>query len=547
VNFLQAHAAVNAFAGGPPLRFCLACSSVTATLDLFLRAHAAQAGAEAQIQTLPFNSLAQHIRTPSTGELEVFLLFPWDFVPTLDWRTGFPQVSPTPGDVRLVLAEHADWFAQRTNARFLYIPAPIPPITGTQAAAKGLAAAIEAAALELGATTLPSAHFHLGSYLQNGNPFTSASLSDIAANVVRVASARRGELKKVLITDLDNTLWAGVIGEDGPEGILHGPEGRGFPHFIYQTLLRKLKAAGVVLVAVSKNDPDLAQAPFKRGEMPLREEDMVSVVASYHSKSAQIEQLATELNLGLDSMVFVDDNPVEIAEVGRALPSVECLQFQGDPVKLPQLLERLVELFGKASVTDEDARRTQLYRLRAGSVLPSAASGADLSEFLRSLTMKLTIRERGVADSTRCLQLINKTNQFNINGRRLTEAELHSMLAQGGRLVGATLEDRNGSHGEVIACLVSPDGIIESFVMSCRVFERRAEYAFSAWLSRQPYAPRSIRYQRTERNEPVRIYLEKLRIEANDGLLPFDFGRVGPTEADALQLFDVVEPASGNP
>jgi FkbH-like protein len=543
LNFLKAHAAVSAFQGGPPLSFRLACSAVTATLDLFVRAHAAQAGHEARVETLPFNSLAQHLRTPAVaGEVEVFLLFPWDFVPTLDWRTGFPERSPEEAEIQAAIAGQVGLLAQRPNARCVYVRAPFPPAMGTLAASESLAATIEAAALGLGATVLPAASFNLATYLQSGNPFASGSLSDVAASIARAAVTGGRELKKVLVTDLDNTLWSGVIGEDGVDGIAYGPEGRGYPFFIYQSLLRKLRSSGVVLVAVSKNDPDLALAPFKRGEMVLGERDFVSVVASYHSKSAQLRQVAQELNLGLDSLVFVDDNPVEIAEVRQALPAVECIPFESDPTKLPQLLTRLVGLFGKVSVTAEDAQRTEMYRLRAGSVLPSAAAGADLSEFLESLAMKLTIRERTVADYARCLQLINKTNQFNINGQRIAEADLQSMLARGGRLIGATLEDRNGSHGEVIACLVDPEGTLEAFVMSCRVFQRRAEFAFSAWLAAQPYAPRQIRYVGTERNEPVRLFLEKLGLEASDGLLPFDAPGIRTAEADALRLFQLIDP-----
>lgn len=543
MNFLQAHAAVTAFQGGPPLHLRLACSAVTATLDLFVRAHAAQAGHEARVETLPFNSLAQHLRTPAVaGEVEVFLLFPWDFVPTLDWRTGFPPRTPDEAEIQAAIAGQVGLLAQRPNARCVYLRAPFAPTMGTLAASESLASTIEAAALGLGATVLPAASFNLATYLQSGNPFASGSLSDVAASIVRAAVTRNSELKKVLVTDLDNTLWSGVIGEDGVAGIQYGPEGRGYPFFIYQSLLRKLRNSGVVLVAVSKNDPDLALAPFKSGEMVLGEADFVAVVASYHSKSAQLKQLAQELNLGLDSLVFVDDNPVEIAEVRQALPAVECIAFESDPARLPQVLARLVGFFGKVAVTAEDAQRTELYRLRAGSVLPSAAAGADLSEFLASLAMKLTIRERTAADYARCLQLINKTNQFNINGRRIAEAELQSMLAGGGRLIGATLEDRNGSHGEVIACLVDPHGTLEAFVMSCRVFQRRAEFAFSAWLATQPYAPRQIRYIGTERNEPVRQFLEKLGLEASDGLLPFDASRIRTAEAEALRLFELIEP-----
>src|SRR5581483_11119040 len=145
-------------------------------------------------------------------------------------------------------------------------------------------------------------------------------------------------------------------------------------------------------------------------------------------------------------------------------------------------------------VTEEDARRTEMYRTRLESAAPSTAQGADLTDFLTSLQMSLTIRERALGEHARCLQLINKTNQFNFNGRRFSEAELEATLQAGGHLIGATLDDRNGTHGEVIACLIDAEGTIEAFVMSCRVFQRRAEFAFVCWLAAQPFAPRGYRY-----------------------------------------------------
>jgi FkbH-like protein len=274
--------------------------------------------------------------------------------------------------------------------------------------------------------------------------------------------------------------------------------------------------------------------------MTLREADLVTIIASYNSKSAQISQLAQELNLGLDSFVFVDDNPIEIEEVSRALPSVTGVLFDSKSAALPGLLERLTGLFGKATVTEDDARRTEMYRTRLKSAAPSTAQGADLTEFLSSLQMSLTIRERSPGDHARCLQLINKTNQFNFNGRRISEAELEATLTAGGHLIGATLDDRNGTHGEVIACLIDAEGTIEAFVMSCRVFQRRAEFAFVAWLAAQRFAPRQYRYVPTERNEPVRMFLEQLKLSPVEGLIPFDGARMREECAADLALFRVL-------
>jgi FkbH-like protein len=539
VNFLQAHAAVKGLRDGKPLRFTLVCSGVTATLDLFLRAHAAQSGFDAQIDSIPFGSLAQRIRTPASSELEVFLLLPWDLVPQADWRTGVPSDAVSHEHAEAVLAEHVALLAQRPGARYVYLPAPIPPLATTAAGSLALEAQILAAARRVGAAELPRQCFNLGSWFESGNPLASQNLSEVAERVIGAALTSRREPKKVLVTDLDNTVWGGVIGEDGVDGIAYAPEGRGYPFFVYQSLLRKLRQEGVILTAVSRNDADLAQAPFTRGQMTLRDTDFVAIIASYNSKSAQISQLAGELNLGLDSFVFVDDNPIELEEVGRALPAVERILFEGKPAALPQLFERLTLLFGKTSLTEEDAKRTEMYRTRLKSATPSTAAGADLTEFLTSLEMSLIINERALGAHSRCLQLINKTNQFNFNGRRITEPELEETLRAGGRLFGATLEDRNGTHGEVISCLIDAQGTIEAFVMSCRVFQRRAEFAFIAWLASQSFAPRNYRYVPTERNEPVRMFLEELEHDTVEGLVPFDASRMATECAPDLALFRV--------
>ena len=541
LNFLQAHAAIKGLRDGKPLPFTLVCSGVTATLDIYLRAHAAQAGFAAQIETIPFNSLAQRIRMPpESATPEIFLLLPWDLFPQADWRTGAPAGSVIEAQAQDVLAEHVALLLRRPAARYVFLPAPIAPLAATLAESRALETQILAAARRLGSLELPGEYFSLATYFESGNPLTSRYLSETASALVRTALTARPEPKKVLVTDLDNTLWHGVIGEDGVDGIAYGPEGKGYPFFAYQSLLKRLRHEGTVLAAVSRNDRDLALAPFVREQMVLREADFVAIVASYHSKSAQIAQLAQDLNLGRDSFVFVDDNPLELEEVRRALPEVECVVFDGKPTGLPDLLGRLVTLFGKATVTADDARRTEMYRARVKSSVPSTAEGADLREFLASLQMTLTIHERTLEDYARCLQLINKTNQFNFNGQRITEAELEAVLRAGGHLVGVTLDDRNGTHGEVIACLIDAQGTVAAFVMSCRVFQRRAEYAFIAWLAAQPYAPRQFRYVTTERNEPVRLFLEHLYPGSLPaGMVPFDAPRLRAACADDLSLFQL--------
>ena len=542
MNFLEAHAVLSRFPGGPPLRFSLLCSAVTATLDLYVKATAASFGFEAQLRSIGFDEMALTIRTESaTGAIEVIVLLPWDLVPAVNWRTGLPEKSLINDEVEASLREHVELYRKRRNARFVFLPAPSLPVMSTLSASRGLEGQIRAAAAQLGAVCLDRDDFNLLTFLDSGNPFASKSLGRVAQAIVGAALDRPIEPKKVVVTDLDNTLWRGIVGEDGVSGLAHAPEGSGFPFFVYQSMLRKLKNDGVLLAAVSRNDRELALAPFAGRNILLEESDFVAIVASYHAKSAQIQQLANELNLGLNAFVVVDDNPVELAEIRAALPDVECVEATVGSTELPSLLDRLQLLCGKADITDDDRHRTAMYRTRVAGAAPSEARGADLTRYLATLQMKLTIRQHLFGDHSRCLQLINKTNQFNINGRRISESELHEILSHGGRLIGATLDDRNGTHGEVIACLLAPGGMLAAFVMSCRVFQRRVERAFLAWLAASSFAPTAMNYVKTERNEPVRMLLSEAFGHLEEGCPSMDFKPLALLFADDLALFQVTE------
>jgi FkbH-like protein len=287
---------------------------------------------------------------------------------------------------------------------------------------------------------------------------------------------------------------------------------------------------------------DIALAPLRSGRMTLGESDFVAVVASYHAKSAQIRELASRLNLGLDSFVFVDDNPIELAEVSMALPGVRCVPFPARNEDFAAFLSEIALLFDRATVTAEDRERTELYRRMADGLAPSDVVGADLDKFLESLSMKLSVHDRTRGDRVRAVQLINKTNQFNLNGRRVDDAEVAGILAAGGQLYSASLTDRTGAHGEILACLVNADGVITSFVMSCRVFQRRVEHAFTAWLMARAARPVSVDWAATPRNEPFAVYLRAvLGGGPADGLVSIDPDRVRPACETALPLFSLEE------
>jgi FkbH-like protein len=509
MNFLEAQKILATSKGLVEMQLLVGMSGTPDQIGLFIRAHAATRGVALLTKFLPFGTLAQSLLDPPQNNLaELYLILPWDMARECDWRVGLgPQIP----DAAALLAGAEVGFrnlASRPRARFAYLPAPIPPILLRHGDNEGFAALLQRMAAEHGATILDASSFNLSSYLASGNPVGGAQLTLVAERLVELALARGPGTAKVLVTDLDNTLWAGIVGEDGPDNVFAVPEGKSYRHFLFQTMLRRLKIQGALLAAVSRNDEELARAPFSRGRMPLREDDFVAIRAGYGSKSEHLRELAGTLDLGLDSFVFVDDNLVELAEVEANLPQVSCLLFPGTEHALPLLFSQLSRLFSPQTVTSEDGERTELYRRRVASSPPPASKGDKLQTFLRGLEMELTIRDCSWGAWSRAHQLINKTNQFNLNGVRYSEEEISAILKAGGKLLTARLDDRTGTHGEIIACLIDGAGRVLSFVMSCRVLQRRVEHAFLVWLAgyRQEHAL-TFAFLPTQRNEPFRRFI----------------------------------------
>ena len=540
MTYLEAQRLVDNFTGGEPLRFVLAMSGASDALDIFVRAAAARRQRAAEMRTLAFSTLGQRLMSSAKpDEIEVWLLTPWDFVPELDWRSGLPPAPLDATEIHRRAHDVAARLASRPNARLLCLPAAHLPLFADPGENAALSSALLSHAQALGACLLASNSFALGTYLASGCPVAGRNLADVAEAIVSLAASPATASRKLLVTDFDNVLWSGVVAEDGIDGIACGPQGAGFRHFLYQTLLVALRGEGVLIAGVSRNVEEDALAPIRAGSTLVGERDFVATLASYHSKSAQVRTLAERLNLAPDAVVFVDDNEVELAEVSAALPEVACLAFPRVDDGLPGFFVELRRLFARRVITPEDRERTELYRRGAAGLAPASGNGADLSGFLAELAMQLAIHDRTHGDRERAMQLINKANQFNINGRRVTEAELDHHLSRGGRLYTAALADRTGRHGEILSCLVSSDGIVESFVLSCRVFQRRVEHAFLSWLA-QRAAPRAFRLVETPRNEPARRFFDDPSFRRVDGdLVVFDAMGFLERHGDDLALFGV--------
>ena len=300
--------------------------------------------------------------------------------------------------------------------------------------------------------------------------------------VARVIAAQRGLSKKCLVLDLDNTLWGGVVGDDGPEGIVLG-EGSavGEAHLALQRYAKQLADRGVVIAVCSKNDPSVAEAVFREHpEMLLKLSDIAAFVANWEDKTFNLLQIAERLNLGVESLVFVDDNPVERARVRESLPMVAVPELPDDVAQYVRCLAD-AGYFEAVAFTSDDAQRGQQY---AANVSRDAFrdSSQSLEGFLEGLDMTVVFGPFQTVDLQRITQLIGKTNQFNLTNRRYPFQDVAAVAAMEECLtLQFRLIDRFGDNGLVCTMILRPDPAdshvldIDTWVMSCRVFGRQLE------------------------------------------------------------------------
>jgi len=298
----------------------------------------------------------------------------------------------------------------------------------------------------------------------------------------RILAAQRGLSKKCLVLDLDNTLWGGVIGDDGIEGIVLG-EGSavGEAHLALQRYAKQLTQRGIILAICSKNDPAIAEAAFKdHPEMFLKRADIAAFVANWNDKAENLKLIAERLNIGIDSLVFVDDNPAERARIRQSLPVVSVPEMPADIAHYVRCLAA-AGYFEAISFTAEDRERAGQYaaNLEREALLGSAES---MDDFLKSLEMTVAYGPFTPVDLARVTQLINKTNQFNPTTRRYTAEDVAGFVQQSSNItLQFRLLDRFGDNGLVSTMILRPDRArpdileIDSWVMSCRVFGRELE------------------------------------------------------------------------
>jgi FkbH-like protein len=493
-------------ATGDPSSVWLACGCEPLHLRTFLAAELMErlAPARVEVHTGLFDDLVGTItRAADAGDDPVAIVVEWS---DLDPRLGLRRLGGWRADQlddivaktrtaleRLERAVLAAAHGRRIVCVMPTLPLPplFPPPPGQsgphELALRALAAGVAARlSTEPGVSIVshqtldnlspPAGRRDVKAELVAGFPYSLEHASAVAALLAELLcppAPRRG-----LITDLDDTLWAGLLDEAGPGAVSwSGPDHR---HALYQQLLASLAGAGVLIGVASRNDPGLVAEALARPDLLVGRDALYPVEVTWGAKSRSISRILDTWNIAADSVVFIDDSPMELAEVKAAWPQMECLQFPGkDPANTEAFLRKLRDLFGKAHVGAEDTLRLESLRRSAEFRTEAEHSGGAPEAFLAQAGATITAEFNPPASDGRVLELVNKTNQFNLNGHRYTEAEWRKQLEQPGAFVLAvSYEDKFGPLGKIaVLCGRHVDRSVDlsAWVMSCRAFSRRVE------------------------------------------------------------------------
>jgi FkbH-like protein len=483
-------------------------------------------GYQGRVEFAPYNQVLQQLLDPlsefgrNQGGLNLLLVRPEDWVRFKP--DGWDETTIRAGAEELARALRG--FAERSSTPTIIVMPPSSPRITKDRAKSRLIQEIEE---RIQAEILPFDSLHwLGReelarypvesfYDEAGDrvghiPFTNLFTSALATAVARRLHAIKSPPYKVIALDCDNTLWRGVVGEDGPREITLGPGMKALQEFIVAQ-----QAAGMVVCLVSKNaEADVLEAFDLRDDFPLRREHLVSWRIGWEPKFRGLAELAEELNLGLDSFIFMDDNPVECAEVRSALPQVLTIQVPPD--------EEIVDLlrhswaFDRLKVTEEDRKRTMMYRLNADRTRLESQAG-DIGSFLASLELKIEIASPSEDQWSRVSQLTQRTNQFNFSTHRRTETEVRQLDRSGLECLRVDVSDRFGEYGLVGVAIFGYIGnelSIDTMLLSCRVLGRGVEHSLFAHLG-QIALDRGLdfveaRFLPSAKNEPAARFLDSL-------------------------------------
>jgi FkbH-like protein len=435
----------------------------------------------------------EHLITETTGRSPVVLGLPTlplpPAFPTADWQT-----STYESQLRASVAS----FAERVSSN------PRVRLVSDQ---------------KLSAVSPVSGRLDVKSLWMFGFPYRTqhaACLAGLLAEAVQNRSPKKG-----LITDLDNTLWGGVVGDDGVGNLTWDLDHKTHAHALYQQLLSSLADEGVLVAVASKNDPALVDEAFTRRDLLLPKEQVFPIDVSWASKAQAVDRVLKAWNVHAESVMFIDDSAIELAEVKSAHPAIECVQFPSDPAAVYELLRRLRDEFGRATVTKEDEIRLASLRQQQAAIGPHGAADGYSETLLKELDAELSLAFSADAGNARALELVNKTNQFNLNGRRYTGRTWAEYLSDPAAfLLTAGYRDRFGALGTVAVVAGRADQrdvSVDVWVMSCRAFARRIEHQCLKALFDRSGADRvRLAYADTGRNGPFRLFLEG--VQNGDGV-----------------------------
>jgi FkbH-like protein len=481
------------------------------------------AGLPLEVKFAPYGQLFQELLSNSSllatnaHGANVVLLRMEDFVRDVpDTQAAHGLIGRTTRELCDALGQHEARAKSRTVLCILP-PSPISP--------KELKADFERAADALSghASTLPGIYLLTAkeiNRLSSGEtydvlrdelahiPYTEEFYASMALAIARKIHALRVPAHKVLVLDCDNTLWRGVIGEDGIDGIVI-PR----PLLALQRFAVDEQAKGTLVCIASKNvERDVMEVFEQRSDMALKSEQIVAHRINWRSKPENLSSLAQELNLGLDSFVFIDDSPIECAEVKAVLPQVVTLLLPPED-KVEKFLANLWA-FDRFVVTNEDTRRTQMYRENAARQ-SLEVSTADIGDFIASLQLGIDIEPPKDVEWARLAQLTQRTNQFNFTTVRLTEQEMQASQAAGSVVLGVNVRDRFGDYGLVgliIATGRDATLVVDELLLSCRVLGRGVEHAMLRRLgelaSERQLANVDLQFIKTKKNEPALAFAE---------------------------------------
>ena len=552
-----------------PLRLAVLSTFTAAPLEPYLVVEGARRGLGVEPWFGPYNQLEQEALDPKSGlyasrpDVIAIVARLEDLLPDLFWRfASFPpeaidaqlgQVTERYESLVAGIKRHSAATVLLSNfvepvrsplglAAALHEPAPSAVVERANAALAALCRRsagvyvldLARAALELGLDRWNDAKLASLARL----PWSLHAQIEVGQRVARHLRALAFPACKCLVIDLDGTLWGGVVGEDGPEGIALGADYPGSAYQDFQRSLAGLRARGVLLAVASKNDPAMVREVFDtHPDMVLRWDDVAAAEIHWEDKATSLRAIARALDIGTDALAFYDDSPVEREWVRGQLPEVTVIDVPDNPLERVRALSEL-EIFDQLRLSDEDRRRADAYRaegererLRAGAVSPE--------EFWRSLGTTVSVGSLDASALPRVVQLMAKTNQFNVTTRRHTAAQVEAMLAAGAIGLWLRARDRYGDYGLVGVALAVPEAAdtwrIDTFLLSCRALGRQVEGALLAALGER-VARRGGRvligeFVATKRNQPAERFFVQHRFAPLDG-----DGRLWRLELDAASL-----------